>query len=126
MQNILDASALLAYLQDESGSEVVDALLMYSMVNSVNWSEVTQKAVAKQININGMRTELEALGLTIIPFTVEEAELAAKLWKITRQHGLSLGDRACLSSALCLNLPVYTADKVWLELDVSVEIHCIR
>jgi len=126
MRNILDASALLAYLQDELGSEVVDALLMYSVMNSVNWSEVTQKAVAKQINISGMRTELEALGLAIIPFTVEEAELAAKLWKITRRHGLSLGDRACLSSALCLNLPVYTADKVWLELDVSVEIHCIR
>jgi len=126
MRNILDASALLAYLQDEPGSEVVDALLMYSVMNSVNWSEVTQKAVAKQINISGMRTELEALGLAIIPFTVEEAELAAKLWKITRRHGLSLGDRACLSSALCLNLPVYTADKVWLELDVSVEIHCIR
>ena len=126
MRNILDASALLAYLQDELGSEVVDALLMYSVMNSVNWSEVTQKAVAKQINISGMRTELEALGLAIIPFTVEEAELAAKLWKITQRHGLSLGDRACLSSALCLNLPVYTADKVWLELDVSVEIHCIR
>jgi ribonuclease VapC len=126
MRNILDASALLAYLQDEPGSEVVDALLMYSVMNSVNWSEVTQKAVAKQINISGMRTELEALGLAIIPFTMEEAELAAKLWKITRRHGLSLGDRACLSSALCLNLPVYTADKVWLELDVSVEIHCIR
>jgi len=126
MRNILDASALLAYLQDEPGSEVVDALLMYSVMNSVNWSEVTQKAVAKQINISGMRTELEALGLAIIPFTMEEAELAAKLWKITRRHGLSLGDRACLSSGLCLNLPVYTADKVWLELDVSVEIHCIR
>ena len=126
MRNILDASALLAYLQDELGSEVVDALLMYSVMNSVNWSEVTQKAVAKQINISGMRTELEALGLAIIPFTVEEAELAAKLWKITRRHGLSLGDRACLSSGLCLNLPVYTADKVWLELDVSVKIHCIR
>jgi len=126
MRNILDASALLAYLQDELGSKVVDALLMYSVMNSVNWSEVTQKAVAKQINISGMRTELEALGLAIIPFTVEEAELAAKLWKITRRHGLSLGDRACLCSALCLNLPVYTADKVWLELDVSVKIHCIR
>ncbi|MEZ5672624.1 MAG: hypothetical protein R3E08_09670 [Thiotrichaceae bacterium] len=44
---------------------------------------MTQKAVAKQININGMRTELEALGLAIIPFTVEKAELAARLWKIT-------------------------------------------
>jgi len=95
MRNILDASALLAYLQDELGSEVVDALLMYSVMNSVNWSEATQKAVAKQINISGMRTELEALGLAIIPFTVEEAELAAKLWKITRRHGLSLGVSSC-------------------------------
>jgi len=126
MRNILDASALLAYLQDESGSEVVDTVLMHSVMNSVNWSEVMQKAIAKQININGMRAELEILGLAIVPFTVEEAELAAKLWKTTRQQGLSLGDRACLSSALCLNLPVYTADKIWLELDLPIEIHCIR
>lgn len=99
MRNILDASALLAYLQNEPGSEIVDTRLMYSIMNSVNWSEVIQKAVAKQIDINGMRLELEVLGLTILPFTVDEAELAAKLWERTRQHGLSLGDRACLSSA---------------------------
>lgn len=126
MKNILDASALLAYLQDESGSGVVDKVLMHAIMNSVNWAEVVQKAVAKQINISGMRSELEALGLVIVPFTVEEAELAARLWKTTRQHGLSLGDRACLSSALCLNLPVYTADRIWLELDLPIEIHCVR
>lgn len=126
MRNMLDASALLAYLQDEPGSEIVDTLLMHSTMNSVNWAEVTQKAIVKQIDISGMRAELEALGLAIVPFTVEEAELAARLWKITQRHGLSLGDRACLSSALCLNLPVYTADKVWLELGLSIEIYCIR
>ncbi len=126
MKNILDASALLAYLQDESGSEVVDKVLTHAIMNSVNWAEVVQKAVAKQINISGMRSELEVLGLVIVPFTVEEAELAARLWKATRQHGLSLGDRACLSSALCLNLPVYTADRIWLELDLPIEIHCVR
>lgn len=54
MKNILDASALLAYLQDESGSEVVDKVLMHAIMNSVNWAEVVQKAVAKQINISGM------------------------------------------------------------------------
>jgi PIN domain nuclease of toxin-antitoxin system len=126
VKNILDASALLAYLQDESGSEVVDKVLTHAIMNSVNWAEVVQKAVAKQINISGMRSELEVLGLVIVPFTVEEAELAARLWKATRQHGLSLGDRACLSSALCLNLPVYTADRIWLELDLPIEIHCVR
>jgi PIN domain nuclease of toxin-antitoxin system len=91
VKNILDASALLAYLQNESGSEVVDKVLMHATMNSVNWAEVVQKAVAKQINISGMRSELEALGLVIVPFTVEEAELAARLWKTTQQYGLSLG-----------------------------------
>ena len=126
MSVVLDASALLAYLQNEPRSEIIDNVLSHSIMSSVNWSEVVQKAIAKQIDIDGMRQELEILGLVIVPFTLEEAELTANLWKITQQYGLSLGDRACLSLGLHLNLSVYTADKVWTKLNLPIKIHCIR
>ena len=41
---VLDASALLAYLQDEAGATAVEAVLSESVISSVNWSEVLQKS----------------------------------------------------------------------------------
>ena len=43
---MLDASALLAYLHDEPGSETIDFMLDESAISSVNWTEVVQKSIA--------------------------------------------------------------------------------
>jgi PIN domain nuclease of toxin-antitoxin system len=43
---VLDASALLAYLLQEPGAEVVDGLLSDAHMASVNWAEVVQKALS--------------------------------------------------------------------------------
>jgi ribonuclease VapC len=126
MQSVLDASALLAYLQEEKGSELIDTILSQSVMSSVNWAEVIQKAIAKQVDTRGMQDELEMLGLVIQPFTVTQAELAAELWLKTKEHGLSLGDRACLSLAIDLNAPVYTTDKIWTLLNLPITVHYIR
>ena len=93
---------------------------------SVNWSEVVKKTIAAGVDINGMREDLEALGLRILPFSAEEAELAAQLWQQTRQAGLSLGDRACLSVGLRMNASVLTADQIWATLNLPVVVRCIR
>jgi PIN domain nuclease of toxin-antitoxin system len=45
---------------------------------------------------------------------------------VTRQAGLSLGDRACLALGLTRGLPVLTADRVWAQLDVGVEVVVCR
>ena len=76
--------------------------------------------------MNGMREDLEALGLRIVPFSAEEAEIAAQLWQKTRQIGLSLGDRACLSTGIRLDSTVLTADKIWATLNLPVAVRCIR
>lgn len=46
MTVVLDASALLVYLQQEAGSELVDALLSDALMASVNWAEVVQKSIS--------------------------------------------------------------------------------
>ncbi|HQU62047.1 MAG TPA: type II toxin-antitoxin system VapC family toxin [Nitrosomonas sp.] len=126
MTVILDASALLSFLQNEPGNNQVEAVLPEAVICSVNWSEVVQKTIAAGVDIKGMREDLEALGLRILPFSTEEAELAAQLWQQTRQAGLSLGDRACLSVGLRMNASVLTADQIWATLNLPVVVRCIR
>lgn len=123
---VLDASAMLVALHGEPGEETVRAVLGRSIISSVNWSEVVQKSLARDAGVDGMRADLQALGLRVVPFTAEEAEVAAALWPKTRSHGLALGDRACLALGLRTGLPVLTTDKVWRNLRVGVTIRLVR
>ncbi len=126
MMVILDASALLAFLQNEPGCDQVETALPEAIISSVNWAEVVQKSIAAAVDVKGMREDLEALGLRIVPFTAEEAEIAAQLWQKTRQIGLSLGDRACLSVGIRLDSVVITADQISITLNLPVAVRCIR
>ncbi len=126
MMVILDASALLAFLQNEPGCDQVETALPEAIISSVNWAEVVQKSIAAAVDVKGMREDLEALGLRIVPFTAEEAEIAAQLWQKTRQIGLSLGDRACLSVGIRLDSVVITADQISVTLNLPVAVRCIR
>lgn len=126
MNTVLDASALLSFLQDEPGGDQVEAILSEAVISSVNWAEVVQKSVASGVPVDGMREDLEALGVKILPFTVEEAEISGQLWLQTRQTGLSLGDRACLSLGIRLQAPVLTADQIWTTLKLPITVHNIR
>ena len=119
---VLDASALLAWLHDEPGGDQVEALLEVAVMSTVNWSEVLQKSLARGVAVEGLREDLEALGLQIEPFTMRDAEIAAGLWKQTRALGLSLADRACLALGLRLGWPVITADRAWQALGDSVRL----
>ncbi|MDR4651988.1 MAG: type II toxin-antitoxin system VapC family toxin [Nitrosomonas sp.] len=125
MTAILDASALLSFLQNEPGNNQVEAVLPEAVICSVNWSEVVQKTIAAGVDINGMRGPGSA-GIENTALSMEEAELAAQLWQQTRQAGLSLGDRACLSVGLRMNASVLTADQIWATLNLPVVVRCIR
>lgn len=123
---VLDASALLAVLHEEAGCEKAEPFLETGAVSTVNWSEVVQKSLARGVRVEGLRADMEALGLDILPFTAEDAEIAADLWKRTRRRGLPLGDRSCLALGIRLGLPVITADKAWTGLGAGIVIHVIR
>ncbi len=126
MTVVLDASALLAYLKDEPGGNMVETLLAESVISSVNWAEVIQKAIAVGVVVEGMLEDLQALGLVIEPFMPEDGEVAGRLWTQTRQYGLSLGDRACLSLGLRLKVVVWTSDQAWLSLNLGLDIRAVR
>ena len=126
MSVVLDASALLAYLQDEPGGERVRDVLADSVMSSVNWAEVIGKARDERVDTRGLREDLASLGLALEPFSAEQGEIAGRLKERTRRLGLSLGDRACLALGSDRGETVYTADRAWLQLEIGVDVEAIR
>ena len=126
MALVLDASSLLAFLHDEPGADQVWSALSGGLVGAVNWSEVVQRSLQRQVNITGMRQEFVEAGVLFVPFTAEQAEIAAQLWEKTRALGLSLADRACLALAIERKVPVLTADRAWSALSLDLDIQFIR
>jgi ribonuclease VapC len=120
---VLDA---FAFLQKEPGGEVVAAILGDACVSTVNWTEVLQKALVQGIDTTDMQVEFESLGVRFIPFSCLHSELAAQLWSQTKAFGLSLGDRACLALAIDQKAIALTADQVWANLQIGVDIQLIR
>ena len=124
---MLDASALLAYLNAEPGSEQVEALVLDgSPISAVNLSEVIAKLARTGMPEAVVHEVLGLLKLRVVPFDEEIAYRSAFLIQKTRTLGLSLGDRACLALAQKLRLPAFTADRVWNKVDGGVDVRLIR
>lgn len=123
---IFDSSAILALLNMERGHEIVAQNLDRAIVSSVNFSEVITVLARKGLGQERVIKSLKETFLHIEDFDTEQAIVAAKLDEVTRAHGLSLGDRACLALAKSKNLSVLTADKVWKGLELSVKVQLIR
>jgi len=123
---VLDASALLALLQGEPGADVIEALLDRSAISAVNWSEVVQRLLRRGLALADVGPDLGALDLAVVPFDAEQAETAADLEAVTRAAGLSLADRACLALARIMDAPAFTADRLWEDVEVGVDIRVVR
>jgi PIN domain nuclease of toxin-antitoxin system len=102
---VIDASAILALLQEEPGAGYVEASLPRCAISSVNLSEVIQKADQYGACGPGIEMDLEGLGLTIEPFTPLDARLTAAIWSAAPSSGLSLADRACIALAFRPGVP---------------------
>jgi len=110
--NLFDASALLAYLNDEQGSDVVEReLVAGGLVSAVNWSEVAQKVQSAGGDWPLARSLLMSFGLGVEPVLAVDGERAAGLWR--RGSGLSLADRICLATRERLQATAWTADTGW-------------
>jgi PIN domain nuclease of toxin-antitoxin system len=123
---VLDASALLAFLNEEAGAERVGELLDSAVVSSVNMSEVITKLMDAQMPEEDITLVLSYLSCEVCPFALEDAWHTARLRSPTKKKGLSLGDRACLGLAQRLGVPAITADKAWQRLQIEVPVEVIR
>ena len=131
-QPTLDASALLALLQNERGAAVVeDAIADGATISTVNLAEALSTMARKGADpatALATMTERGVIGgaITVEPFTLADAVEAARLRPLTAKAGLSLGDRSCLALARRLGTPALTADQPWQGIDLPVEVRSIR
>lgn len=110
--NVVDTSALLAFLQGEDGADTAEqALVDGARCSAANWSETAQKILAKGRNWTLASSLLASYRLVVEPVIEADAEWAARRWK--RGEDLSLGDRLCLATAERLDAVVWTADSRW-------------
>ena len=126
MTVVLDASAVLAVINNEPGAERVQDGWTDASISAANYSEVIAKLVDIGLDDTDTIGILDALPLTVHDVDVAQARQGGWLRRQTREYGLSLGDRACLALAVSLGLPVMTADRAWMNLDLGIQVIVIR
>ena len=125
---LLDTSALIALIKKESGYQKIEEVLPYSAISSVNLCELASILARNNILENEIDEIIEDIVPEVIPFCENIAIKAGKLSKYSAKYGLSLGDKACLSTAEYYSMNVYTTDKIWPELKtyITIAINVIR
>ncbi len=123
---VLDASAILAFLNGEPGGEKVRACLPMACVSTVNLSEVASVLTRIGMPVEIAQSILSGLPFEVVDFDSFQAISAAGLSPLTRKAGLSLGDRACLALARLRNAPALTTDRAWSDLDLGIRVDEIR
>ncbi len=123
---VLDASALLVWLNEEAGADKVDKALSHACMSTVNLSEAGARLSDAGVPDEALRDVLD-VGIEIVPFDENLALAAAELRAITRPYGLSLGDRCCLALGWRRKLPILTAETQWKKVKIAdVKLRFIR
>lgn len=122
---VIDASALLALLNDEPGAAMVAEVLAEARMSAANFAEI----VSHFIHAGMPRAEVEAM-LRPLPIEVVAADrqlalMAGHLRAATAAAGLSLGDRFCLALARRDGLPALTADRQWRTIADAADVKVV-
>jgi len=112
---VLDASALLCYLQAEDGYAEAKAIVVADrarnrvLLSAVTWSEVMHR-VSQRAHLGGLvavRHHLDLLHLDVVPLTQDRAEHLARMRSRSR---LALADSAVAALAEELGGTIVTKD----------------
>lgn len=122
---VLDASALLAMLKDESGGAKVAAAIADAAIGVVNLCEVVSHFVRAGMPAREVEDMLNALPLTVVAADAGLAWEAGRLRAVTAEAGLSLGDRFCIALAKREGLPAWTGDKAWKAISAAASVKVV-
>jgi predicted nucleic acid-binding protein len=128
---VLDSYAVLAFLFDEQGAEIVAKLFEEAaddqlgiFLSAVNWAE-TQYIIERKVGAKKWkeaRNSLLSLPIEIVPADQSLAELAAE---IKATNSMSLAD--CFAAALARHLKaqLVTGDKEFKQVEADIRIRWI-
>ena len=125
-QIVLDTSAVLAVIFEESGGAGVVRMLPNSMLSAVNHAEIGANLSKRGFARKDIGRRLAGLVSVIVAFDSEQSLETIRLQRLTHGAGLSLADRACLALARLRKTPVLTTDKKWSKLRIGVDVRQIR
>jgi PIN domain nuclease of toxin-antitoxin system len=123
---VLDASAVLALLNEEPGKDRVEQAMGDCSISAVNYCEVIGKLIDAGVPNDDARDTLDLLDMEIVDFDEELGFQAASIMPATRRFGLSLGDRCCLALGSARKATILTGDRSWARLKIGVKVEVIR
>ena len=125
---VLDGSAVLAYLFEETGSEMVSPIFEVgaAAISSANYADTVSKLFDLKMPAEAVQAALENLEMECIPLSEEQAFITGELRLVSKKFGLSIGDRACTALGITEQYAVFTADKAWAKVPSECDIVLIR
>ncbi|ATQ42618.1 type II toxin-antitoxin system VapC family toxin [Caulobacter mirabilis] len=126
MSDVLDSSALLAFLFREPGGEAVGPRIAGSHMSAVNAAEVTAKLVQRGYDERDALALWSTLAINVVNYDLDQAQRTGLLHRRTAPAGLSLADRACLVLAEQRGATAVTADRAWTVVDLGIAIEMVR
>ena len=113
VEYVLDSTALIAVVEQEPGCKRVEELLYNSAISAVNLAESVNKLVKRGSPAQAVRDVFMELKLSVEDWSEDLAYQSAEFTPFIKSHGLSLGDRACLTLAKKLHATAVTSDRAW-------------
>ena len=112
---VLDASAVLAFLQQEPGAAHVESAWIEDRCRllTVNLAEVLSRLADWQVPVAEAEARIAAGDVELVPFDRQLGRLTVDLRQPTQHLGLTIADRACLARARVMGGRVLTADRCW-------------
>ncbi len=120
---LLDASAYIAFLNKETGYDIIENVIQKASINTVTYTEIIS-FYARQ-GLDDLILHELCKYVNIININEDICFNAGNLIKISKEYGLSLGDRLCLATAIHYKLDVYTSDKIWAQLTKDLKLNII-
>ncbi|MBZ5608135.1 MAG: type II toxin-antitoxin system VapC family toxin [Acidobacteriia bacterium] len=123
----MDSTALIALVTLEPGHRTVEEMLDRATISAVNLAETIHKLVQKGSTPRVTEALLRQLDLDVVDWSQDMAYRSAEFAVLGKSHGLSFGDRACLTLAKQLGATAVTADLAWRKVpSLSVPVLIFR
>ena len=123
---VIDSSVVLAIVKVEHGNAAATDYVADAAISSVSLAEIVTKCVEWELDPDEAVAFVHGAGIDVHDFSGDDAILAGRLAKTAKKGILSLGDRACIATAIRLGATAVTADRVWATLDLPCPVELIR